>query len=280
MRISSGTLVLGIFAVLFGLVAAQGAKQYFAEKPAPETPAAAPKAERPVQVPMASIDLPAGRTVAFGDIMIYSMTPKQMQERGLPAQIMIDSSQVIGRTLRAEIKKGSPFLTDELYPQGSGPSVAERLQPGYRAVTVPLDNSEAEMSLLIPGDLADVVFRTFAMKDSALPETTVTLLENVEILAIGSQAFPGGKAETTAARSRGTTSVTLACTPDQASALKVVQDKGSLSLVLRGPEDDQLVGTSPPRTLESLLELPEPQPPVTTQIFRRGQLTTAVFEEG
>lgn len=277
MKISSGTLVLGIFAVLFGLVGAYAAKQYLAEKPA-EAPPAAP-AEKLTNVPMASIDLPAGRTITVGDIVVIPMTDEK--RHNLPSGSMLDAKQVMGRTLRTAVTKYSPFSVENLYPEGTGPSVAEKLEPGFRAVSVPLENSEAEIALLSPGGVADVVFRTFAIKDSGLPETTVTLLENVKILAIGETIFPGGKtAAATSGARRGTTSVTLACTPDQASALKVVEGRGSLSLVLRGPQDNQLVGHSPPRTLESLLALPERQPAVTTQIYRRGRLTTSVFEEG
>lgn len=278
MKISSGTLVLGIFAVLFGLVGAYAAKQYLAEKPAPQAAPVAVEAEKLTNVPMASIDLPAGRTIAFGDIMTVPMTEKKM--RDLPPGSMLNAKQVIGRTLRTAVTKWSPFSAEGLYPEGTGPSVAERLVPGYRAVSVPLENSEAEMSLLTPGAMVDVVFRTFPAKNAGLPETTVTLLENVEVLAIGETIFPGGKTAAPSAGRRENTSVTLACTPHQASALKVVEGRGSLSLVLRGPEDDQLVGHSPPRTLESLLALPERQPAVTTQIYRRGRLTTSVFEEG
>lgn len=275
MRISSGTLVLGVFAAMFGLVGAYAAKQYLAEKPVEQPPAVGVTR---ISVPMAAVDLPAGRTIATADIMVRQLTWEQIQAEGLPVGFMDKVSQLAGRTLRTSIAKGTPFTPEDLFPEGTGPSVAERLKPGYRAVSVPLDNSNAEMALLSPGSVVDVMFRTFANR--GVPETTVTLLESVELLAIGEQTFPGGRVNAANNNGRQSASVTLACTPDQASALKVIEGRGSLSLVLRGPDDNLLVGNTPPQTLESLLDLPAPKPAVTTQIFRRGHLTTAVFEDG
>ncbi len=272
MKISSGTLVLGVFAALFGLVGAYVVKQHLAEKPVP-----APPEVQVVAVPMAAVDLPAGRTISMGDVMVKQLTWKQIREMGLPSEFMSQTSQLSGRTLRMGVGKGTPFIPESLYPDGTGPSVAERLKPGYRAVSVPLDNSSAEMGLLSPGALVDVMFRTFAK--GVMPETTVTLLEKVEILAIGDQTFPGGRIDASSDQRRSA-SVTLACTPDQTSALKVIEGRGSLSLVLRGSEDNRLVGNSPPQTLETLLNLPAAKPPVVTHVYRRGQLTTSVFDEG
>ncbi len=273
MKLSSGTLVLGVFAVLFGLVGAYAAKQHLAEKPMVE-----PAAEGRISVPMAAMDLPAGRTISMGDVIVRELTREQIRALGLPSGFMNQASQLSGRTLRVDIPKGLPFTPEDLYPVGTGPSVAERLQPGYRAVAVALENSQSEMSLLSPGAVVDVMFRTFASR--GIPETTVTLLEGVEVLAIGDQMFPGGKPDTANNGRRQAPAVTLAVTPDQASALKVIEGRGSLSLVLRGRDDRQLVGNTPPQTMESLLHLPAPKPPVMTHVYRRGRLTTSVFEDG
>lgn len=279
-KLSSGTLILGVFAVLFGLVGAYAVKQYLPTQEVAAAPEPEPEVRRMI-VPLASIDLPAGRTIAFGDIAAVRMTAEQASERGFPHGYMTRADQVIGRTLRQAVTKGQPFYTDTLYPEGTGPSVAERLKPGHRAVTVPLMNSNAELALISPGAVVDIVFRTFADEEAYLPETTVTLLEHVEVLAIGRQTFPGGQSPVVSRNSRReTASVTLAVSPEQASALKVVEGRGSMSLVLRGPEDGQLVGRSRPQTLTSLLDLPEPDPPFATQIYRRGRLTTQIWEDG
>ncbi len=273
MKLSSGTLVLGVFAALFGLVGAYAAKQHLAEKPVEARAAGVDR----VTVPMAAVDLPAGRTITNADLVVRRLTWDEIRAQGLPTEFMSSTRDLVDRTLRSPIAKGVPFAPEDLFPEGTGPSVAERLRPGYRAISVPLDNNSAEMSLLSPGAAVDVMFRTFPK--GSVPETTVTLLENVELLAIGEQFFPGGRVNGTNGANRQSF-VTLACTPDQASALKVVEGRGSLSLVLRGPDDLLAVASPAPRTLESLLDLPAPKPAVMTQVYRAGRLSTAVFEDG
>ena len=276
MNLSSGTLVLGVFAVLFGLAGAHVARQQLAGPPVTQT-AAGPEDVELVAVPMAAVDLPAGRTLTTTDILVRRLTWQQIRTRELPREFMNQVSQLTGRTLRAEVPKGSPFAPEDLYPEGTGPSVAERLKPGFRAVPVTLDGSQAELGLLSPGVGVDVLFRTF--DSDAVPETTVVLLEAVEVLAIGEQTFPGVRANAVGG-GRRTPAVTLACTPAQAAALKVVEGRGAISLVLRGPDDHFGFPGPAPRTLESLLDLPQPPQPVTTQIYRRGRVTTTVFEDG
>ena len=275
MKLSPGTLILGIFAVLFGLTGAYYAK-YHLNKEAAEV--VQPEPERPQIVPRAGDDLATGRTVTMGDIMLVSMTREQIREEGLPGLYMTSPEQIIGRTLRAPLEKGGVFGLTDLYPEGMGPSVADRLKPGYRAITVPLENSPSELALTSPGMNVDIVFRSDPDAKARVPETTVTLLERVEVLAIGEETFAGARAAST--KSRAKVTVTLAVTPEQASALKVVEGHGTMSLVMRGVEDDLLVGNVGPQTLAGLLELPPPSEPTTTQIYRRGQLTTMVFDDG
>jgi pilus assembly protein CpaB len=284
MRISSGTLVLGVFATLFGLVGAYVAKQHFAEPPVEVVQEEKPGPEL-LSVPTASMDLPAGRTIKEGDLIVRKLTWDQIRQLDLPSEFMGKTSQLIDRTLRVPLPKGMVFQPVDLYPEGTGPSVAEKLRPGYRAVSLALENSYAELSLLSPGAVVDILFRTFPEKD--VPETTVTLLENVEILAIGEQTIPGGQVIKNS-DGRAKAAITMACTPDQAAALKVVEGKGSLSMALRGkveaeevPAEQPLVSTAPPpQTLATLLDLPTPQQPMTTQIYRRGQVSTTMFNQG
>ncbi len=273
-NVSPGTLILGVFAVLFGLVGAYGAKQYLREEPK----IVEVEVEQRLGVPMAATDLPAGRTLTFGDVVLLRLTDEQRENRGIASGFMTDPRQVIGRTLREPLKQGDTFFTTSLYSEGTGPSVAARLKPGYRAVSISLENRAADSSLVSPGSMVDVLFRTFAGKSSELPETTVTLLERVEVLAIGQEMLAGTRTPRDR-RGRGQT-VTLAVTPRQAGALGVVEGRGTLWLSLRAAEDDSVADAASPQTLETLLGFERPEAPFTTEYYRRGQLTTAVFEEG
>ena len=187
-KLSPGTLLLGVFAVLFGLIGAYAAKQHFREKPQEEQPVAVVTRQT---VPLASIDLPVDRTITMGDVMLVRMTPEEMEERGLPRDHRTDARQVIGRTLRGPLERGQVFATTSFYPEGTGPSLAKRLKPGYRAVTISLEDMAAAKGLVSPGSVVDVILRTFANEREEMPETTVTLLEFVEVLAIDQETFAG-----------------------------------------------------------------------------------------
>ena len=276
-KLSPGTLIVGIFAVLFGLAGAYAAKQYLHEQPAP---AAVEEVMRQT-VPLASNDLIPGRTLTLGDVMLVKMTREQLAERGLPKEFMTNPSQVIGRMLRKPADKGQAFTTTMFYPEGFGPGVAERLEPGYRAVSVSLEEGAPGLPLVAPGMNVDVVFRWEANPTEQVPEATVTLLEGVEVLAIGEETFQGTRAPgSRKGAGRKAPAVTLAVTPEQASALKVVEGHGSMSLVARGPGDEEPGSLRQPQTLAGLLDLPRPEAPFTTQIYRRGRLTTNIFENG
>jgi hypothetical protein len=69
----------------------------------------------------------------------------------------------------------------------------------------------------------------------------------------------------------------LAVTALQARALKVVEDRGTLTLVLRSGDDAIAAGSSGPTTLEELLGK-RSNKPFVTQYYRRGQLTEVVHE--
>ncbi len=277
-KLSPGTLILGIFAVLFGLVGAYAVKQHLRQPP--EAPAETAAVQERT-IPLAGADLPAGRTIALGDVMLVRMTAEEIRSRKLPANFMTNAKQVIGRTLRESVKQGEAFLLTTLYPEGTGPSVAARLKAGYRAVTITLEDEAAQTAMVSPGTVVDVLFRSRADDKKHLPETTLTLLERVEVLAVGQETFEGARpAQERAQPGRRSVPVTLAVTPEQANALKVVEGRGSISLALRGREDTNLANRANAQTLAGLLQIPQPEKPFVTQIYRGGRLSTSVFENG
>jgi pilus assembly protein CpaB len=267
-RITPGTIIVGIFAILFGLVGAYAVQRYLAP---PAAPVAAPPAER-IRLPQASIDLAPGRPLTLGDIAIVSYTPQQLKKIDLPDQYMVNPQQIIGRILREPVTKGAAFTTASFYPEGTGPSVAERLEPGLRAVTVPIQGTGLLNGLASAGARVDVLFRTFENQEKNVPATTVTLLEDVEILAVGRNVVPGAQ------MSGDVSAVTLAVTPEQANALKIVEGQGDFSLALRGGDDDSFTAGSGPQTLHSLLKLPPKQEPHKLEIWRGRSLQTVTFE--
>jgi Flp pilus assembly protein CpaB len=273
-RVSPGLLLIVFFAILIGLAGA------YAIKRALTPPIVPPVAkEKNIMVVVAAIDLPPGRLIQGGDIMNLPLTPKQYAARKWPGVIMNSARQIVGRILKEPIKKGTAFEPDSFYVEGTGPDISGRLAEGFRAVTITVP-TEGLPSKAAPGALVDIVFRAKATKDKdfPIPEVTRLLLQGVEILAIGENATPGLQGGID--RKIDHHPVTLAVSPEQATALKTAEGHGDLSLTLRRPSDQGDEGETNSLTLRELLELPKPTPappPFVAEIFRNGQRHTVKF---
>jgi Flp pilus assembly protein CpaB len=221
---------------------------------------------------MASADLEPGRALTLSDVMLVSMTATQMKQQGIASEYMSNPEQIIGRVLREPLGKGGVFTTSSMYPEGMGPDISDRLEPGLRAVTVGIEGTGIVGGLARPGALADVLFRVTADPKSDIPEKTITLLEKVQVLAVGGNTVMGK------ANSGDPKTVTLAVNPAQANALKVAEGRGLFSLSLRSDSDDTLAqGEKHPSTLENVLSL-EPKVSFTTEIYRAGSVQKMTFQ--
>ena len=183
------------------------------------------------------MDLEPGKPLTLPDVGLVPMRRAEMAARNLPPDTMANPSQIIGRMLRVPMKKGDPFTPDKFYPDGAGPSIAERLKPGQRAVTIAITGADAIAGFAVPGSMVDVVFRSKALPPDE-PEETMTLIQDAEILALGNNSVIGklGGINTGSALNP----VTLAVNADDASKLILVEGKGDLSLTLRSPTDEKV----------------------------------------
>lgn len=228
---NSGSLTVVIFALLIGLGGAFVVRQQMSRpNELPPLPIGGQQSQT-YYVPVAAVELTKGHTLTLGDIAILQFTPEELAKSPYAGKPFLrDTTQLVGRTLQIDVGKGATFVPDLLYPEGMGPGIADLLQPGYRAVTVPIEGVGALVGFARPGSLVDVLFR--AQPENERPEQTLTLLERVQVLAINTNIQPDSQIEV---EKKGT--VTLAVTPPQAKVLKVVEGRGELSLALRNPAD-------------------------------------------
>lgn len=250
-RVSTETLTVGILSLLFALVGAYMLRQYLQRDPTPPPP-------RRTRVPLAANDLPSGKRIAIGDIVLVPMTDEQMRDRNFPLDYtLLNARQIIGRVLREPLSQGEPFLVNRMYPVGMGPGIEERLKPGFRAVSIHVDGIAGVGGPRAIGNLVDVLFLP-DLKTANVPRRMYTILEAVEVLSVEGGGSRDGKA-----------TVTLAVPPEEAMTLRLIDGGGSISLVLRNPNEPILGSMRPGKTIREALGFrdPEKQPPPPTVEF-------------
>lgn len=233
-KISSGTMTVTVFAALVGLGGAFVVRQTM-QRPVPNEAPVAAATPAPVIVPLAAMDLQPGRKLTLNDIAPRRLTQEEFKKSEYrKLTFLSNTTQIQGRSLRKAVPAGRPFQPDDFFPDGAGPDIAERLQAGYRAVTVPIEGVGAVNGFAVPGSIVDVLFR--AKAEGVRPAVTLTLLERIEVLAFNVNTTQGMRDQSTTPANSAT--VTLAVTPQQAKILKVIEGKGDMSLTLRNPKDD------------------------------------------
>jgi len=237
-----GSKVALALAVVMGLVAAL--MVYLALKEAGKTsPTTATAEQVPVVVAARAI---AARTRITADMLEVVMAPKGLVVEGA----FSDPQAVVGKVARFPIAAKEQISQHELAETAlqaadDQTSLSIVVPPGKRAVAIKVEEATAVGGLVLPGDFVDVV-GVFAVEDAAGNKRFVSLVvaQNAQVLAVGQEVadlppdasrlppeervnLGGGKPQPEAK------TVTLALDPQQALAVSLAADMGTLHLALR-----------------------------------------------
>jgi pilus assembly protein CpaB len=130
--------------------------------------------------------------------------------------------------------------------------LAELVGPGQRALTIPVDAALSMGGLLRPGHRVDILGTFSKSRDLKSEKVTVTLLQNVTVLATGKR-FGAEETERPSPSARYAT-VTLSVGLEQAELLSYASKEGTLSLVLRGYRDLRIVDDVPEKGIDDVWE--------------------------
>lgn len=160
-----------------------------------------------------------------------TILPAMLETRELPEPAVLpnnvrDQNEVIGAVTRDALVAGEPVLKDRVWPKGTQPGLTFAIPAGKRAVTVAVNEVVGVAGFVKPGDLVDVL-GTFE-RDFLGADTTATILQGVQVLAIAQQTKDEGKDE-----AKVSTTVTLAVALEEAQKLTLAEERGRLRLVLR-----------------------------------------------
>lgn len=238
-----------VILVGLGLIAALAAALLVKVLVVPAKSQAGPKTVAEGEVLVAARALPA-MTVVNSTAVLTKKVPLS----AVPPGSLADPVQVVGKVLTVPMVEGEAFASANFARQGSGVHLAAALPAGKRAVSVSLNDYTGMVGLLYPGSVVDVMVsvQTTQGRGGAAGETyTRTLLQNVQVLAVGTESVTEGRGERgkDEAASKTINSViqgdlrlvTLLVEPKQAQALQLAMQKGTLSLALRNPMDQKPV---------------------------------------
>jgi pilus assembly protein CpaB len=165
-----------------------------------------------------------------------SMAPTYIVEGKRPM------SDFVGAVARGPIAAGEPITDGKLVLAGTRGFMAAVLQPGTRAVSVPISATTAVSGFIYAGDRVDVLLTHVLQSLTGAKEqhtATETVLRNARVIAMDQRLdfSPGDKPDV------GKTA-TLELTPKQSEIVTLAVKMGDLSLVLRSLQDPNDKGDS------------------------------------
>lgn len=197
-------------------------------------------------VAVASLDLTWGTVLTKGMIKTAPFL-----RQTLPDGYFLDPSKLEGRTLISPLKANEPILESRLAPATvTGGGIAAVIGQQKRAMAVKVDKVIGVSGFIHPGNRVDVLV-TLNRNERITTPITKTVLENVLVLATGSEMEKTGKGE----KAAPVDVITLEVSVDEGEKLALAATEGKLNLALRNLADAKAVttrGTTIPALLSSL----------------------------
>lgn len=213
---------------------------------------------QPVFVVIAARNISPQAEILASDLELVSVPRRYLQ----PAAVQ-QLDQAVGRIAATAIPQGTQVtLATTLSPSAKN-GIAGTLTEGKRAVSIAVDEVNGVAGLVRPGNFVDCLLTVDFGDDAGSRFTTLTLLEQVPVIAVNRNIFPpvvqpsGAKEKTTMSLPSddiGRQLVTVAVSPSDAATLMLAQESGRVHLVLR-PQDDGASATVAPVTLDKLTQM-------------------------
>jgi pilus assembly protein CpaB len=209
----------------------------------------------------AARDLPAGSLLRKTDVKSV-----RVAEGDIPRGALLQEREAIARVLLYPVNANEPITAAKVSQVGAAEGVPSTIEPGYRAVAVPINDTTGVAGLMQPGSRVDVLFTRPGSMAEAI---TSTVLQDVKVLSIGRYTQPGQAPADAKGNPTRQTVATLVVTPEEAQKLELAKNQGRVSLALRNPLDRTTTASAAPVTTEVL----DPMASARAARARRGRTT-------
>jgi pilus assembly protein CpaB len=182
-------------------------------------------ATRPVVVAVANLDL--GASLRPEDVRTIDWPAESV-----PAGAFEHVEDVVGRGLIQPVVQNEAILPNKLASKDAGAGLPPVIRPGYRALSVRVNDVIGVAGYVLPGTRVDVV-ATINPTQQATDITSKVVLTNVEVLASGTKI----ERDTEQGKPIAVSVVTLLVNPAEAEKLTLASTEGKIQLALRNPLD-------------------------------------------
>lgn len=230
---SRNLLIVGL-AVFLGLIAVYLANSYFSG--VEQRQAREAEANQLAQIVVATQEFQFGTALASTNLRLANW-PANSVPQG--AFVSIEEATRGGRVALRPIAIGEPILASKVSGEGGRATLASILPEDLRAVAVPVSAVTGVGGFVRAGDVVDVLLTRQIPGDgsSATDKMTTVVLENVLVLAID-QIADENQTEPAVGQT-----ATLQTDVVGAQKLALAREVGSLSLILRNVENQDMGGT-------------------------------------
>jgi Flp pilus assembly protein CpaB len=212
------------------------------------------------------------------------ISPAFFESKQTPKDILpdafTDSNDVVGMFAIRDIEKGDP-----LTPRNVGkslPYMSQRIDPGMRAISLPVFNSQLNDTggFIVDGDKVDLLF-TLDSPDGTIKISTQTVMQNLSVLYVPGPQIKTDKTSgiVPAPPPGDPVAVTFEVTPEEAEALVYLTNvkNGEFSMILRSRRDDSEIKVKPFAAADyDLLNLSRVQKTVDRSVARVQELSEEI----
>jgi len=188
------------------------------------------------QVLVLARDVPQGAALTPSDLAVAlfptdSVAPSFIRVANQPSA----QADYVGAVTRRAFAQGEPItIGSVVQPDGRG-FLAAQLAPGFRAVSIEIEDITAAGGFIQPNDRVDVIVTARAEGGNDQVNSSI-ILEDVRVLALGEMTQTQTEGEAPAIIQAGV--AVLELTQEDARILALSDEMGTISLALRGVEVD------------------------------------------
>ncbi|QIZ79191.1 Flp pilus assembly protein CpaB [Thalassovita gelatinovora] len=227
-----------------------------------------------VQVLVAATELTEG-TETKPELLAWATWPKDAASESYHIRTGADDEleQFTGMILRHNFAPGQPILSGSLSNSREG-YLSALLSAGMRAVAIEVSAAQTAGGFILPNNRVDVLLTTNCTSGIACKHAmkTETILQNVRVLAIDQS---GSSPNSESAVIIGKTA-TLEMAPEDAETIIAAEASGSISLLLRSVDDNEIKELAQSEPIFALPEATAEVEPIRTVKVNRGGVSEVV----